>query len=257
MKAQIRPLQILVGLILFAGLSLAGWWWLTLPHLPPAEQGRRLAETVGCFACHGPNGTNGAPNPGRLDKTVPTFTGDLMMFASSKDEIREWITDGAPAKRAASKSFQEQREKGVLKMPAFKDRLSATQIDHLVAFVTAVNGMDRPEDSLPLAGYNRAGELGCFSCHGPGGRFARPNQGSFKGYVASWMTSDFTDLVHNRTEFEQWVNEGISERMNRNFAASFFLNRASLKMPPYRSQLQPGDLDALWAYIQWLRTQGA
>ncbi len=245
----------MAGLLLFLGLGLVGWWYVTWPHFPPAEQGRRLAEREGCFGCHGPNGTRGAFNPDRLDEKVPTFTGDLMMFASDEQEIREWIADGAPARRAASKTFQEQKAKGVLKMPAFKDRLSDEQIDQLVAFVSAMNGMKKPSDSLALSGYRRADKLGCFGCHGPGGRFARPNQGSLKGYIPSWETSDFDELVHNRQEFEQWVENGISDRMQHNFAARFFLNRASVKMPPYKPHLQPGDLDALWAYIQWLRSQ--
>ncbi len=243
----------MAGLLLLAGLGLFFWWYLTQPHLPPAEQGRRLAEKEGCFGCHGPDGTKGAFNPDRLEGKVPTFTGDLMMFASDEQQIREWIADGAPAKRAASKTFQEQKAKGVLKMPAFKGRLSDKQIDQLVAFVSAVNGMRKPEDSLALEGYTRGEELGCFGCHGPGGRFARPNQGSFKGYIASWETPDFDDLVHNREEFEQWVRNGISDRARHNFLAGYFIDRASIKMPAYEPHLHPGDLDALWAYIHWLR----
>jgi hypothetical protein len=41
------------------------------------------------------------------------------MYASGPEEIREWIADGAPAKRAASETWRKQRDGGALKMPAF------------------------------------------------------------------------------------------------------------------------------------------
>src|SRR5439155_10668871 len=56
------------------------------PRLTPAERGRRLAERLGCFGCHGPGGIHGAANPGRSDRTVPTFGDDLMMYAKTRDD---------------------------------------------------------------------------------------------------------------------------------------------------------------------------
>src|SRR5262245_25829753 len=82
------------------------------PRLPAAERGRRLAARMGCFGCHGPEGIRGAPNPGRTDGTVPGFEGDVMMFAKSPEEIRQWITTGATEKRRVSQTWQEQRRAG-------------------------------------------------------------------------------------------------------------------------------------------------
>jgi mono/diheme cytochrome c family protein len=226
------------------------------PHLPAAERGRRLAEQEGCFGCHGPEGTQGSPNPGRTDGTVPTFTGDVMMYADSPDQIREWIRDGVTAKRAGSETWRRQREQGVLKMPAFKDRLSKSQIEDLVAFVQADAGSPEPDDSTIARGQARAEALGCFGCHGPGGRLARPNRGSFKGYVPSWDGDDFPELVGDRAEFDQWVEHGVSARFERNGLARYFLERATLRMPAYREHLEPGDLDMLWDYVEWMRGAG-
>jgi mono/diheme cytochrome c family protein len=224
------------------------------PNIPPAERGRRLAEREGCFGCHGAEGTHGTPNPGRTDKTVPNYVGDVMMFANSKEEIREWIRDGFTASRAKSQTWRDQRERGILKMPAYKDRLTAAQIENLVAFVASQASIDSPEDTLAARGAARAEELGCFGCHGSGGRLARPNPGSLKGYVPSWDGADFPELVANRDEFEDWVNDGVADRFEKNPAASFFLKRAVLKMPAFHAHLEPGDVDALWAYVQWLRS---
>jgi len=223
------------------------------PKLPAAERGRRLAERTGCFACHGPEGIRGVSNPGRADKTVPNYEGDLMMFAESPEEIRAWIERGVTPKRARSNSWKAERRRGTLRMPAFGRRLSARQIDDLVAYVMAVNGKPEPEDTLAARGRERIEGLGCVGCHGAGGRLARPNPGSLKGYVPSWDGADFPELVSGEREFHEWVQDGVSARFKTNRLARFFLGRAVLKMPAYRQRLEPGDLDTLWAYVRWLR----
>jgi len=223
------------------------------PRLTPAERGRRLAEANGCFSCHGPEGTKGVPNPGRADLTVPAFPGTLMMYAKDAEQVRQWIRDGATKSRRASRTWQAERKKGALRMPAYGKRLTGREVDDLVAFVLAAAGEPAPEDSLPAAGLERASALGCFGCHGIGGRFARPNPGSFKGFVPPWDGTDFPELVAGRREFGEWVEEGVSRRFAANPAARYFLRRGPLRMPAYRKQLQPGDVDAMWAYVTWLR----
>src|SRR5213593_1323829 len=103
------------------------------PALPPAERGRRLAERTGCFSCHGGEGIRGSANPGRRDRTVPDWEDDLMMYAETKDQIREWIRDGVTANRARSETWRAERQRGALRMPAFGHRLSRGQIEDLVA----------------------------------------------------------------------------------------------------------------------------
>ncbi len=245
-----RPRLLLVPLALAAVLAPA----LALrPDLPAAERGRRLAQRTGCFACHGAEGTRGAANPGRSDKTVPTFEGDVMMFAKTPREIREWIHDGSTPAKAASHTWREERERGALRMPAFGRRLTTRQIEELAAFVETMAGIPEPEDSLVKRGLERSEALGCTGCHGPGGRFARPNPGSLKGYVPSWDRRDFAELVTSRAEFDQWVERGVSRRFEGNPLARYFVRRAVLRMPAFERHLAPGDLDALWAYVDWLR----
>ena len=239
-------------LVLLAGAAIA-----LRSSLPAAERGRRLALRTGCFACHGPEGTRGTSNPGRADKTVPTFDDDLMMFAKGREEIREWIRDGATAAKKKSETWRRDRERGTLRMPAFGRRLGPRQIDDLVAFVEAAGGRPEPEDSLAARGLERSRALGCNGCHGPGGRLARPNPGSLKGYVPSWDGRDFPELVQDRAEFGQWVEHGVSRRFEQNPLARFFLDRAVLRMPAFEKHLEPGDVDVLWAYVRWLRDRAS
>ncbi len=223
------------------------------PKLNAVERGRRLAEHTGCFGFHRPEGTAGTANPGRPENSVPSFKA-LMMFAHNEEEVREWIRDGVTATKKKSETWKANRKAGALRMPDFGDRLSRAQIEDLVAFVMAVSGDYAPEDSLPRAGYDRAGELGCFGCHGVGGRFGRSNPKSLKGYIPSWDGGDFPDLVKDRGEFDEWVENGRTKRFESNPAAKFFLRRAVLHMPEYKRFLKSGNLDALWAYVQWLRS---
>ena len=229
---------------------------LLSPGLPPAERGRRLAARTGCFACHGPEGTRGSANPGRTDRTVPGFEGDVMMFAKSTDDIRAWIHDGSTPAKRASETWRRERGRGMLRMPAFGKRLSARQIDDLVAFVEVMSGEPEPQDSLAGHGLERAAKLGCVGCHGPGGRLARPNPGSLRGFVPPWDGPDFPELVRDRAEIDEWVKRGVSRRFESNVAARWFLRRAVLKMPACETHLESGDLDALWAYVTWLRESG-
>ena len=245
----------LLVVLLLAGA--AGVAWLRWPHLPPAERGRRLAEQQGCFACHGPAGTRGTANPGRTDKTVPTFAGDLMMFADDAHDVREWILNGVTAKKRESRTWQAQRAAGTLRMPAFRGKLSDRQVSDLVAYVMVVSDSPEPEDSLALAGRDRVKALGCTGCHGFGGRLSLPNPGSLKGYVPSWDGADFPELVSGEPEFRQWVEHGVSDRFKSNPAAMFFLRRARLRMPAYERHLAEGDLARLWAYVRWLRSPAA
>ena len=176
-----------------------------------------------------------------------------MMYANDRDEVREWIRDGVTRGRSASKTWRAQRKKGVLRMPAYGRRLTGREIEDLVTFVLVVSGESAPADSLPSAGLERASALGCFGCHGAGGRLARPNPGSLKGYVPPWDGSDFPELVRGRGEFDEWVKEGIPRRFAADPLPRFFLRRAALHMPAYRVHLEAGDLDAIWAYVVWLR----
>ena len=244
------------GLVV-AALSAAAVGLASLrPRLTPAERGRRLAERLGCFGCHGPGGIHGASNPGRSDHTVPEFGDDLMMYAKTRNDVAEWIDDGVTAARRRSVTWRTQRERGALKMPAFGSRLSPVQISDLAEFVLATAGEPEPRDSLARAGLARLGALGCAGCHGPGGLYARPNPGSLKNYIPSWDGDDFPELVRSREEFDQWVKRGISERFDHNWLARFFVRRAVIVMPRFEKHLQPGDLDLLWDYVRWLRAGG-
>ncbi len=251
-RARFFVKRLALILLMFAMAGLVLWTAAFRPKLTSVERGRRLAERTGCFGCHGPEGVAGTCNPGRAENTVPSFK-SLMMYANNEEDVRDWIANGVSDSRAKSETWRAKREAGALRMPAFGKRLSAGQINDLAAFVIAVSGDDAPEDSLALAGRARVQELGCTGCHGAGGRFGRSNPRSLKGYIPPWDGADFPDLVKDRHEFEEWVKDGNIRRFKTNPIAMHFLRGAAIHMPEYERFLKPGDLDAIWAYVQWLR----
>jgi len=229
-----------------------GGWALRQPARTPEMRGARLAGRLGCFACHGPGGTGGVPNAGAEEGEVPSWTGGtLMMYVRADAEIREWIADGAPARLAGQPGGFHPA--GLLRMPAFRTRVSARDLDDLAAYVLAAGEWRPPHDPVAAEGFKVAGRLGCFGCHGPQGRAGVLNPGSYKGVIPPWSGSDFAELVHDDAELRAWIRDGSVPRFDGNPLARFFLARQLLHMPAYGKAVSSGELDALVGYIHVLR----
>ncbi len=255
MSRWVRALVVLAVLGLGAGLLFHHW---RSKNVGPVERGFLTAYEHGCFACHGPGGLKGEANPGYGLDDIPPFAGGMMtMYAESEAEIREWILDGMPARVRNDPEQMKRREKATVKMPAWRDRLTKRQVDDLVAFVKAVADFDKPQDEKASRGRDVARSLGCFGCHGPQGRGASPNAGALKGYIPSWDGADFPDLAESDGEIREWILDGRPRRLADNRAARFFLDRQAIRMPAYRNHVKDEDVDALLAYIHWLRGTGS
>lgn len=219
----------------------------------PEARGRRLAQDLGCFTCHGPGGRAGAPNPGSLLEAVPSFhEGTPMMFVGSDAELREYILDGAPATKRSRSSYREQMDAQAIRMPAFRDWLSERDADALVAFVRAASELATVPEGLPRDGAEVARRVGCFACHGEMGAGGLPNPGSLKGYIPGFVGADFRELVRDDAELRAWIAEGSIPRLRDNPAAAVFLERQRIQMPAYGRFLPDGEIDALAAYVGWL-----
>src|SRR5215831_695898 len=77
------------------------------------EHGRIVAESMGCFGCHGPGGGQPIPNLGSKSGEVPGWTGGTwMMWNKSDADVRAWIVRGHPEGRSPDPN-------GLIRMPAF------------------------------------------------------------------------------------------------------------------------------------------
>lgn len=234
-----------------------GWYWSWRTETP-VRRGARLAAREGCLSCHGPMGRDETSNPGSRWGTVPSFfRGNAMMYVKSPDDVAYFIAEGhAPSTDSQSEAPQRD-SRPPFTMRAFKSRLSKSQIQDLAAFVLAADGFQVPSEGPAAKGSELSTRFGCESCHGVGGSGGVPNPKSFTGTVPGWVGPDFAELVSTQGEFREWVLNGRSSRMRRSFGASYFLDRASLQMPSFSGALKDQDVDNLWAYIQWLRSNSS
>ena len=232
------------GLGIAAASAVAGVFWWRSANAGPVQRGADLAVAQGCLGCHsGPGASPELPRPfADLDDADPAT-------------LREWILDGMPRSVRQDPELRSALEAAAIRMPAWRDRLSDAQVDDLVAYVRAVADADLPEDPAARKGYAVAERLGCFRCHGPGGRGAGRNPGSLKGYIPPWDGSDFADLVADGAELREWIVRGRPQRLQANPVARFFLDRQAIRMPAFRGQVTEEELQALEAYIGWLRGQ--
>ena len=226
--------------------------------IPPrdnaAQRGARLAAELGCFSCHGPGGRGGMPNPGSKTGEVPSFhEGTLMMYAHDDDDVRGYILNGASASKLARPEYRAEMDAQLIRMPAFKDVVTAAQVDDLVAFLRASSGLlGPPAGSLAEHGADVATANACFSCHGMMGIGGVPNPGSLKGYIPGFGGEDFEELVRDDDELRGWIRTGGVPRLRNDALAAHFIERQRVKMPAFGNQLSSADLDAVVAYVRWL-----
>jgi mono/diheme cytochrome c family protein len=251
MKRWRTAAWVLAAVALAEGLALAAFQarglWQRRAADTAVRRGEAVAARMGCFGCHGPGGAAAINNPGASDGTVPTWTGGTwMMYADNEADVRGWILDGHPAGHKPDAG-------ALIHMPAFRNRLTAAELDDLVAYVLTVSQFGEIPDPQAAAGQNVAVHLGCFGCHGSEGRGLIANPGSFKGYVPPWDGGDYADLVRNDQELRQWVRNGICDRLHANPAARHILETQAIRMPAYGDRVSDKDLAGLRAYIEWVR----
>lgn len=217
----------------------------------PETRGWRLAQELGCFHCHGPEARGGVPNPGH--GKIPGLSDfGFLMSVHSEVELREWILEGAPREERAKPGFAAARAQRAA-MPAYAGRLSEAELGDLLAWYHVTAGTIYPRDPEAQKGYEAATRLGCFSCHGVGGRLDLPNPGSLAGRIPSWHGEDFAELARDEEEIRAWILDGCPPRLKQHPLARRFLERQVVAMPAYRGRIQEADLTAILAYIRWLR----
>jgi mono/diheme cytochrome c family protein len=234
--------------------------WIFPPITHAAVEGHQIAMRMGCFSCHGPEGLGGFTNPGSDNDVVPALSGgEMMMWADTEQQVREWILYGNPLDEdhmfeRVGYAAGQGTDRAVV-MPAYEDYLSDGELELLIEYLRAISGLQFPEDDLTQKGMELAHDLGCFRCHGPMGTGGVANPGALKGYVPGFFGEDYAELVLDETELRQWLNDGITERFRDNIAASATIAGQALKMPAYGEFLDEGEIDSLVALVEWLNSE--
>ncbi len=236
-------------------LRLVLWRWEQNPIL----RGRLLAEQAGCMSCHRPFAGTEIPNPGSRWGTVPAFqSGNTFMYDSTERRvIEEYVRHGAPRDWLDDASIAERLAGQRLRMPAYEGRLSDGEIEDLVAYAAAVEGVGLPGGEAVEAGRALARRHGCLSCHGVEGSGGLPNPGSMGGFVPGFGGRNFTDLVRDEDEFREWVLDGTLSRLESRAVVRYFWRRQTIAMPAYRGELSDEEVAQLWAWVQAVRATPA
>jgi mono/diheme cytochrome c family protein len=233
-----------VSLSVITAIAAVVWW--RSANIGAVQRGADLARAQGCAGCH--EGPGASPLLPRLFADV----GDV-----DAATLREWILDGMPQRVRKDAELREPLDAAAIRMPAWRGRLSGSEVDDLVAYLRALADADLPENPRIRTGHAVAERLGCFRCHGAGGHGAGRNPGSLKGYIPPWDGPDFAELVVNGSELREWILSGRPDRLQRNPLARFFLDRQAIRMPAFRGQVTEEDLVALEAYITAMRAPGS
>src|SRR5579885_118117 len=124
-----------------AAFGLVGY--VRQPVTTPVMRGYRVAQEMGCFACHRQTGApDGIVNPGSVEGEIPSFNagGSFLYYVQNPDEVREWILRGLPHRLEKEGRWPP----GKIHMPAFEGRLTESQLTDLIAYLRSIAIPERP-----------------------------------------------------------------------------------------------------------------
>lgn len=106
------------------------------PAIEAAVAGREVAEKLGCFNCHGPQGRGSIPNARSFKGYIPSWDGpDFAELVASDAEIEEWILDGASRRLRENPAARFFLERQVVRMPAYRGQLSEVEMRQLLDYI--------------------------------------------------------------------------------------------------------------------------
>ena len=106
------------------------------PKSELAARGEELANSLGCFACHGELGMGGRANPGSLKGYIPGFLGaDFHDLVRDDDELIAWLREGALPRIADQGLGQFFFNRQRIRMPAYKSFISDADLQAVAEYV--------------------------------------------------------------------------------------------------------------------------
>jgi mono/diheme cytochrome c family protein len=109
---------------------------LETPKDDQADAGRRTAQRLGCFNCHGPQGRGSHPNPQAFKGYIPSWDGpDFTELAKDDAEVREWILYGRPRRLQDQKAARYFLDRQPIKMPPYQGHVSEAEVGELLAYI--------------------------------------------------------------------------------------------------------------------------
>lgn len=246
------------------------------PEISPVARGKSLAQSQGCYACHGTHegdarfnlrqNTAGIWRP----KSIPTFWDNGI---DKVDVLVDWITHGVPADEA------ESHQRLFIQMPSYEAFMSPEDIEAVAAWILSegIRLSHTAEESNVSADAARVAELapeklfalgdrlsrqyGCYQCHGELGQGGVANPSSFKNYIPGFFGRDFLKLTANgdREEIAHWIDHGRGRAIESGVLGGFakrYLDTQAIGMPAYRDRLTAEEKIILVEFLLLLNKDG-
>jgi mono/diheme cytochrome c family protein len=107
-----------------------------------------------------------------------------------------------------------------------------------------------PEITPAARGRRLAGELGCFTCHGPLGRAGVVNPGSKYDSVPPFHEGTIMMFAKSDQELREYILDGAPAAKLRSEEYQKEMRGQAIRMPPFRDFVGEGDVDDLVAFLR-------
>jgi mono/diheme cytochrome c family protein len=111
-------------------------WFDDEPIPASVREGRAIAQSAGCFGCHGPQGLLGAKNPRSFKGYIAPWRGpDFEALVHNDDELRQWILDGTIPRVVDNRMGRWFANRQAVRMPAYREVLADSSVDDVVSYI--------------------------------------------------------------------------------------------------------------------------
>ena len=99
-------------------------------------------------------------------------------------------------------------------------------------------------------GRRLAADLGCFNCHGPGGRGGVPNPGSKTGEVPSFHEGTIMMYAHDDQDLREYILDGAPAAKLARPEYRAEMDAQLIRMPSFKNIVSSAQIEALIAYLR-------
>jgi len=168
----------------------------------------------------------------------------------SRPERPEPLWSPGPAPRAAPNGMPSGARRGLRRLLGQALVVLAVVETGFIAYPHVRTLVLALEDSPAARGERLAAELGCFSCHGPGGSGGTHNPGSEEGTVPAFTQQTQMMYVKDVQDLREYIADGAPRRKREDPDYRATVDAAALHMPAYGGFLRPAEIDDLVAYLR-------
>ena len=186
---------------------------------------------------------------------MPAFDhDDVTGYAKSEAEIREWILDGRPKRRGDAPDGEPAP---LLRMPAWRGRLTRAEVDALVAWVEAVSDFDAGAAAGVGSAATPRRRLGLLRLPRPAGPRRHAEPGLAEGLRPVVERGGLPELARDDREIREWIRDGAPAAAAREPGGRVLPPAAGDPHAGLRRQGHRETRSAqVTAYIRWLRREG-